>query len=446
MDAVLLSRIQFALTVGFHFLFPPLTLGLSLIILIFESTHLRKKDELYRSLTDFFVKILGLVFVIGTASGVVMEFSFGMNWSNYSRMVGDIFGAPLAAEGIFAFFLESVFLGILVFGRNRVSKKAYWTSAFLVFFGAHLSGLWIIIANSWMQTPAGFALEGGRAVLKDFFAAAVNHSTVIRFAHTVVASWITGSFLVAGVSAWYLLKKRHLDYAKIALKTAIIILLITSLGELGLGHIHSVQVGNTQPAKLAAFEALYETRAGAPLALFGLPDGGKQKTCLQIGVPKMLSFLMHFDFNSTIKGLNEFPKDERPPVFLPFVSYHIMILLGVLFIVISVTSVFLLVKNKIWDKNWLLRILVFSIPLPNLANQFGWIAAEVGRQPWAVYGVLRTSDAASVVVPPAQILFSLFMFGLIYLLLFVVFVKILLKIVKKGIDEVSTPGYKKDLN
>ena len=208
MDAVLLSRIQFAFTVGFHFLFPPLTLGLTLIILIFETMHLRRNQELYKKLTDFFVKILGLVFVIGTATGIVMEFSFGTNWSNYSRMVGDIFGAPLAAEGVFAFFLESVFIGILVFGRNRVSKKAYWTSAFLVFFGAHLSGLWIIIANSWMQTPAGFAIEGGRAVLKDFFAAALNHSTIIRYTHTMVAGWITGVFLVAGISAWYLLKKR----------------------------------------------------------------------------------------------------------------------------------------------------------------------------------------------------------------------------------------------
>ncbi len=441
MDAVLLSRIQFALTVGFHFLFPPLTLGLSLIILIFETIHLKKNDELYRRLTDFFVRILGLVFVIGTASGVVMEFSFGMNWSSYSRMVGDIFGAPLAAEGVFAFFLESVFLGILVFGRNRVSKKAYWVSAFLVFFGAHLSGLWIIIANSWMQTPAGFALEGGRAVLKDFFAAVLNHSTIIRFVHTVVASWITGSFLVAGISAWYLLKKRHLDYAKAALKIAVIILVITSLGELGLGHLHSLQVGRTQPAKLAAIESLYETRAGAPLSLFGLPDGGKQKTYLYVGIPGMLSFLLHFDFNATVKGLNEFPEDQRPPVFLPFVSYHIMILLGVLFIAVSLFSGFLLVKNKIWDSRWFLRILVFAIPLPHLANESGWVTAEVGRQPWVVYGVLRTSEAVSLVVPPGQILFSLIMFGLIYLLLFIIFVKILLKIVKKGIDEVSVPGY-----
>ncbi|MDZ7264772.1 MAG: cytochrome ubiquinol oxidase subunit I [candidate division KSB1 bacterium] len=441
MDAVLLSRLQFALTVGFHFLFPPLTFGLSLFILILETLYLKKGEERYRQLSDLFVKMLGLVFVLGTASGIVMEFSFGTNWSNYSRLVGDIFGAPLAAEGVFAFFLESVFLGILVFGRNRISKKAYWTSALLVFFGSHLSGLWIIIANSWMQTPAGFAIEGNRAVLKDFFAAALNHSTVIRYVHTVVAGWITGTFLIAGVNAYYLLKNRHVDHAKLGLRIAMIILVIASIGELVLGHLHSIQVGTTQPEKLAAYEALYETRSGAPLALFGIPNAEKQKNYLYVGIPKALSFLMYFDSNATIKGLNEFPPDERPPVFLPFISYHIMILLGFLFIAITVIGTALLIRGKLFTTNWFLWVLLIAIPLPHLANQFGWIAAEVGRQPWVVYRVLRTADAASVVVPAGQILFSLIMFGLIYLVLFIVFIKVLVKIIKKGPAEVATPGY-----
>lgn len=441
MDAVLLSRLQFALTVGFHFLFPPLTFGLSLFILIVETLYLKKGEERYRQISDLFVKMLGVVFVLGTASGIVMEFSFGTNWSNYSRLVGDIFGAPLAAEGVFAFFLESVFLGILVFGRNRISKKAYWTSALLVFFGSHLSGLWIIIANSWMQTPAGFAIEGNRAVLKDFFAAALNHSTIIRYVHTVVAGWITGAFLVAGINAYYLLKNRHVDHAKIGLRIAMIILVIASIGELGLGHLHSIQVGITQPEKLAAYEALYETKSGAPLALFGIPDAEKQKNYLYVGVPKALSFLMYFDSNATIKGLNEFPPDERPPVFLPFISYHIMILLGFLFIAITVVGTVLLIRGKLFTTNWFLKLLLFAIPLPHLANQFGWIAAEVGRQPWVVYRVLRTADAASVVVPAGQILFSLIMFGLIYLVLFIIFIKVLVKIINKGLAEVAAPGY-----
>lgn len=441
MDATLLARIQFAVTVGFHFIFPPLTLGLSLLILVFESIHLKKGEEIYRKLTDFFVKILALIFVLGTATGIVMEFAFGTNWAAYSRMVGDIFGAPLAAEGVFAFFLESVFLGVLVFGRKKVSPKVYWLSAFLVFFGSHLSGLWIIIANSWMQTPAGFAIEGGRAVLTDFFAAALNPSTVVRFTHTIVAGWITGAFLVAGISAWYLLKKRDTQFAFPALKISVMILLICSLLELGLGHWHSVQVAETQPEKMAAFEALYDTQEGAPLALFGIPDAENQKNHLFIGIPKMLSFLIHFDFNATVQGLNDFPEDERPPVFLPFISYHVMIVLGFFFIAFTLVGAWLLYKNKLADTKWYLMMMVAAIPLPHLANQFGWIAAEVGRQPWAVYRVLRTADAVSAVVPAWQILFSLTVFSLIYILLFWIFVKILLKIVRKGPDATAAPGY-----
>jgi cytochrome d ubiquinol oxidase subunit I len=246
---------------------------------------------------------------------------------------------------------------------------------------------------------------------------------------------------VAGISAWYLLKKRDAEYAKAALKIAIIILVIASILELFLGHAHSVQVGKTQPEKLAAFEALYETTAGAPLALFGLPDEANQKTYLYVGVPKMLSLFLYLDPNATVKGLNEFPADGRPPVFLSFISYHIMISLGMLFAAITVIGAALLATNKIGDTPWFLKIMLFAIPLPHLANQFGWIAAEVGRQPWAVYRVLRTADAASVVVPAWQILFSLIMFGLIYLLLFVLFIKILVKIVKKGPAAASAPGY-----
>lgn len=441
MDATLLARIQFAVTVGFHFIFPPITLGLTLLILVFESMHLKKGEELYRRLTDFFVKILALVFVLGTATGIVMEFAFGTNWAAYSRMVGDIFGAPLAAEGVFAFFLESVFLGILVFGRKKVSPKVYWLSAFLVFFGSHLSGLWIIIANSWMQTPAGFAIEGGRAVLTDFFAAALNPSTLIRFTHTIVAGWITGAFLVGGISAWYLLKKRSTEFAFPALKISVIVLLIGSLLELGLGHAHSVQVAKTQPEKMAAFEALYDTQSGAPLALFGIPDAENQKNHLYIGIPKMLSFLIHFNFNATVQGLNDFPENERPPVLLPFVSYHVMIILGFFFIGFSLLGGWLLLKNKLADTKWYLAVMVAAIPLPHLANQFGWIAAEVGRQPWAVYRVLRTADAVSAVVPAWQILFSLIGFSLIYTLLFWIFIKILLKIVQKGPEETTAAGY-----
>lgn len=432
MDPVLLSRIQFGLVAGFHFIFPPTTFGLTLVIVILETLYLKSNEEHYKRLSSFLIRILGLVFVLGVATGIVLEFAFGNNWSEYSRLVGDIFGAPLAAEGIFAFFLESVFLGVLLFGRNRVSKKVYWLSALLVFLGAHLSGLWILIANSWMQTPAGFKIEGGRAILTNFFQAAINHSTIIRFIHTVIAGWITGSLLVAGISAWYLLKNRHMEYAKTLLRIALIIFIPTAILQLFTGHAHSVQVAKTQPEKMAAFEALWETREAAPLALFGIPDEGRQKTHLYIGIPNMLSFLVHFDPGAEIKGLNEFPQDELPPVFLPFASYHIMIGLGMLFIAIALAGGYLAIRKKLWDSKWYLRVLLYSIPLPYVANEFGWIATEVGRQPWAVYRVLRTADAASVVVPAGQILFSLIMFGLIYLFLFTLFLHVLIKFVKQG--------------
>ena len=292
-----------------------------------------------------------------------------------------------------------------------------------------------------MQTPAGFKIEGGRAILTNFFQAAINHSTLIRFIHTAIAGWITGSLLVAGISAWYLLKNRHIEYAKTLLRIALIIFIPTAVIQLFTGHAHSVQVAKTQPEKMAAYEALWETRTGAPLAIFGIPDARAQKTYFYIGIPKMLSFLVHFDSNAEIKGLNAFPADERPPVFLPFVSYHIMIWLGMLFIAIALTGSYLALRKKLWDSKWYLRVLLYSIPLPYLANEFGWIGTEVGRQPWAVYRVLRTADAASVVVPAGQILFTLIMFGLIYTFLFVIFLHVLIKFVRQGPEVDISTGY-----
>ncbi len=437
MDAVLLARIQFGFTAGFHFLFPPTTFGLTFIIFILESLYLRKKDEIYKNISTFLIKILAVVFIMGVATGIVLEFAFGNNWSNYSRIVGDIFGAPLAAEGVFSFFLESVFIGILIFGRSRISIKNYWFSSFLVFFASHLSGLWIIIANSWMQTPAGYRIEGGRAVLGNFFEAALNPSTLNRYLHVVLAGWITGSALVAGIAAWYFIKNRHVVQARLLLKISLIIFFTTSILQLFSGHAHSIQVAETQPEKMAAFEALWETEEGAPFAVFGIPDGRKQTTYFSIKIPKFLSLLIHFDPNAKVLGLNEFPKDERPPVFLPFASYHVMILLGSLFILLSLTGITLFIRKKIWSSRWYHKLLIFTFPLPHLANEFGWIAAEVGRQPWAVYKVLRTADAASPVVPAGNILFTLTLFLLVYALIAVVGTSIILKHVRRGPEDLK---------
>jgi cytochrome bd ubiquinol oxidase subunit I len=437
MDAVLLARVQFGLTAGFHFLFPPTTFGLTFIILILESLYLRTKQVVYEQVSSFLIRLLGVVFALGVATGIVLEFAFGNNWAQYSRMVGDIFGAPLAAEGIFAFFLESSFLAILLFGRRKVSGRAFWWSAFLVFFAAHLSGLWIIIANSWMQTPAGFKMEGGRAVLTNFLEAVLNHSTVVRFVHTTLAGWITGSLLAAGIAAWFLLKGRHRERAQLLLKIALILFVTSSLLQLFSGHLHSVQVAKTQPEKMAAFEALWKTQKGAPMGLIGLPHGGKEKTYLSVKIPKLLSLLIYFDADAEVTGLDAFPRDERPPVFIPFASYHVMILLGALFGLMALSGMVLLLRKKWAETRWFLRALVVGIPLPYLANEVGWIAAEVGRQPWAVYRVLRTADAASGIVPAGNILFSLIMFTVIYALIGAVGIGILIRMIRQGPEETA---------
>jgi cytochrome d ubiquinol oxidase subunit I len=432
MDAVFLARLQFGLTAGFHFLFPPTTLGLSLIVLILESLYLRTKNEAYKELSAYLVKVLGVVFVMGVATGITLEFAFGNNWAAYSRTVGDVFGAPLAAEAVFSFFLESVFLGILVFGRRRVKPKTYRLAALLVFVGAHLSGLWIIIANSWMQTPAGFRMEGGRAILDDFFRAAFNPSTVVRFVHTIIGGWLTGALVAMAIAAWLMLKGRAADKAARLMKPALVLFAVSAFLQLGTGHAHSVQVTRTQPEKMAAFEALWRTEDGAPFTVFGIPDAKNERTLLAVRVPKMLSLLVHFDPNGRVLGLDEFPEDERPPVLLPFASYHLMILFGVVFIVLGAWGAWLLARKRLGASRGFLRLLIFAVPLPYLANELGWIAAEVGRQPWAVYKVLRTSDAVSAVVPAGNILFSLILFTAIYALIGAAGLTVILRTIRQG--------------
>ncbi|HQM43072.1 MAG TPA: cytochrome ubiquinol oxidase subunit I [Smithellaceae bacterium] len=435
MDALILARLQFAFTVGFHFLFPAMTLGTSLVILFSETMYLVKKEEAYRKITDFLARILGLIFVVGTATGITMEFSFGMNWSGYSRVVGDIFGPLLAAEAVIAFFLEAVFIGVLIFGRNKVSPKVYWLSALLVFTGGHISAFWILAANSWMQTPAGYEISAtGKIVLSNFSQALLNSSTVIRFFHTVMASWMTCAIMIAGIAGYYVRKRLHGETAKMMLKIGIILFAVTPLIQLSLGHLHAIQVIETQPEKAAVMEGLFETTKGAPLYLAGYVDEQNEKT-YGIYIPRMLSILYNFNLNSEIKGLREFPKDNWPPVNLVFQAYHVMVGVGMLAIFMGLLGLFLLVKNKLFEAKKYLFILPYLIPLPHIAHETGWISAEVGRQPWIIYKLMKTADAASVVVSANQLVFSLIMFFLIYSLLFVMFVYLFVKIVKNGPEE-----------
>ena len=440
MDEVLLARLQFAMTICFHFIFPPITIGLAWLLVVVETIGWKKKSEVYIKIGKFFGKLLALTFAVGVATGIVMEFQFGTNWSEYSKFVGDIFGAPLAAEGIFAFFLESCFLGLYIFGRGKVSKGVHWFSALMVAVGSTLSAFWILVANSWMQTPAGYTYNAasGRAELTNFWEAVFNPSTMIRFFHTIDAALICGAFFMAGIAAYYLIKKQHVEFAKPALKVAVIFGLIASVLELfPLGDEHARQVAYTQPEKFAVIEGLYTSKNGAPLLLFGYPVDNPPRLIAPIEIPGLLSLMVFKDPNARIKGLDEFPEDERPPIWLPFVSFHNMVILGMYFILVMMWASVSMYRKKIWENKMLLRILMWSIPLPVIACQLGWIAAEVGRQPWIVYKLLRTSDAVSVTVPAGNILFSIIIFGLIYILLGVLYVYILVKKVKHGPEPLS---------
>ncbi len=438
MDAVLLARIQFAMTVGFHFLFPPLSIGLAWMLVIVEAIGWKKKNEFYVSAGKFFGKMLALIFAVGVATGIVMEFQFGTNWAEYSKFVGDIFGAPLAAEGVFAFFLESTFLGLYVFGREKVSKGVHWFSILMVAVGATISAFWILVANSWQQTPTGFIIQNGRAELTNFWEAVFNPSTLPRFFHTFDAALISGAFFMAGISAILILKKKEVEIAKKSLKFAAIFGLIVSLLEVfPFGHEHGRQVAQTQPEKFAALQGLYTSQSGAPVALFAFPTDHPPELKAKIEIPGVLSWLAFGDINAKVKGINEFPKDEIPPLFLTFVSYHNMVILGMYFIFIMALSLYLIKKNKLWEKKKLLKLLAWSIPLPLIACQLGWIAAEVGRQPWIVYKLMKTRDAVSITVGAGEILFSIILFGLIYILLLSVLLFLINKKINHGPDPVT---------
>ncbi|MBT3223645.1 MAG: cytochrome ubiquinol oxidase subunit I, partial [Proteobacteria bacterium] len=291
MDPTLLARVQFALTICFHYIFPLITIGMAWLNVWMLTRYLFGGDEMYRQMARFWIKVFAVTFAVGVATGITMEFQFGTNWAVYSRMVGDIFGAPLAAEGIFAFFLESSFLGVLLFGERKVSKRVYWFSALMVAVGSTMSAFWIVVANSWQQTPAGFAepIVNGRAELVDFWAAVFNPSTVPRFLHVVDGALVTGAFFVLGLSAWFLLRQRHVDFALRSARMALIMAFVTSLVQVGLGHFHAVQVAETQPIKLAAMEGIWETQTNAPLLIFGIPNVSEERTDFKIEMPGMLS-------------------------------------------------------------------------------------------------------------------------------------------------------------
>ena len=437
LDPVLLARIQFALTVGFHFIFPPISIGLAWLLFTLESCAWWKKDEVAKKAALFFAKLLALTFAVGVATGITMEFQFGTNWAEYAKFVGDIFGAPLAAEAVLAFFLESTFLGLYLFGRNKISPAAHWFASLMVAFGATLSAFWILVANSWQQTPTGFVVQNGRAELTDFMAAVLNPSMMPRFLHTFDAAIITGAFFMAGISAYLLLKNNAHEMARKTLRLALIVGFIASCLELfPFGHLHAKQVADTQPEKLATFEGLFDGQTKAPFVLFGIPT--EKGMVAKIGVPGVLSLFVGNSLDTYVKGRNDFPRADLPNPIIPFVSFHAMVGVGMLFIAAMAWGLFQLYRGKLYTDKWYLMGLIALIPLPVLGCQFGWIAAEVGRQPWIVYHLLRTRDAISLSVPAQEVVISIILFTSVYALLFLMYVLLTVKIVKREVQEEGT--------
>lgn len=403
MSELLLARIQFGVSVGFHYLFPIATLGLTFLILLFESLFLLKKNSEYRDISAFFVNLLGPIFTLGVATGFVMPFAFGTNWDRFSTFAGAFFGSALSIEAMAAFAFESAFLAILLFARNKVSPRVYWISALCVFIGSHLSGFLIVAVNSWLQTPAGFTIESGRIVITDFVAAIFNPSTMIRFLHVITAAWLTGTFIAGAIGAWYLFKKQHEAFAGKLLGIVLPLMLVFASMQPLWGHFHIMNVLKHNPEKDAAYEGIFYTVKGAPLYMFGIPDVNQLKIHLGIGLPYGLSLLESGNPTSEVKGLTEFPRSDWPPVAVIFTTFHLMVMLGTGMIGISAFGVFLLWRKKLSGTRWYLRLLPWCVPLPFLANELGWIGAEIGRQPWLIYKVLRTSEAATVTVPAWQI-------------------------------------------
>jgi cytochrome d ubiquinol oxidase subunit I len=440
MDVVTLSRIQFALTIMFHYLFPPLAIGVGVFLVFLEARYLKTKDPQFEVAAKFWTKIFALNFALGVASGIVMEFQFGTNWAAYSRYVGDVFGSALAAEGIFAFFLESGFLAILVFAWDRVSARMHFFATLMVALGSIFSAIWIVVAISWQQTPAGFVIRDfatpagivKRAEITDFWSVVFNPSAMDRLVHVILGALILGSFFVLSISAYYLLKNRHIDFARKSFTTALVAAAVASIAMLASGDSQGRIVARYQPAKLAAMEGIYQTTpGGTPIHLFGIPDSKSRVVRYSLEIPGLLSFLVHRDFKTPVPGLDRFEPDT-PPVAIPFFSFHVMVALGTYFIALTLYALWCLIRGTLFQKKWLLRVFVFSVIGPFIANELGWIAAEVGRQPWIVYNLLRTSEAVSQNITATQVLGSIIMFAVIYALLFVLWIWLLNDKIQKG--------------
>lgn len=447
MDVVMLSRIQFAMTSMFHYIYPPLSIGIGLYLVIIEGMYMKTKNPLYLQMTKFWVKIFALTFALGVATGLVQVFGFGTNWANYSRYVGDVFGSALGAEGIFAFFLEAGFLGLMLFGWKKISPKMHYISTICVAAGAHFSAVWIVVANSWMQTPAGFTIVGSgtkaRAVVTNFWEMVLNPSSLDRLTHVIIGCWLTGFFLIISISAFYYLRKKHLEFARTSMKVGLILACIALFLQLLSADSTARGVAQNQPSKLAAMEGVYKTERATPMTLLGWVDE-KTQSVKGIQVPGLLSLLVYRNL-SPVQGLNQIPENERPPIQPVFQAYHMMIYMWCGMALGGFLGLYLLWKKKLEKSKWTLRFLVIAVVFPQIANMCGWMTAEIGRQPWVVWKLLRTPQGVSPNIVAGQVIGSLIMLFSIYIILLLTFLFLLDRKIKHGPveDHDETPVYRK---
>ena len=434
-DALLIDRLQFAFTISFHYLFPQLTMGLALLIVILKFLAIKKNNEHYNKAARFWAKIFGINFVVGVVTGIPMEFQFGTNWARFSTFAGGVIGQTLAMEGMFAFFLESSFLGLFLYGEKKLGQIGHLISAILVFLGSWLSGYFIVATNAWMQHPVGYALASdGSAHLTSFWQLLLNPWALSQYAHNMIGAVVTASFVMASIGSYYLLANKEVEYGKTFVRVGIISGLIASVLVLfPTGDMEAKNVAVHQGAKFAAMEGLFVTKQGAELVIIGQPDMEKMKLDNPLHVPKLLSFLTYNRWNAEIRGMDALPKDHLPDnIPLLYYSYHIMVGLGTIFIAIILISVFLLWKKKLFEARWALWILLLSFPFPYIANTAGWMTAEVGRQPWSVYGLMRTMEGTSPTVSAGNGLFTLIGFLGMYFVLGVLFILLVIRIINRG--------------
>ena len=429
MNPEMLSRLQFALTASFHYIYPPLSMGLGLMMVVMGIIYIRTGNSLWRRLSFFWVKVYALVFAMGIATGVVQEFEFGTNWADYSRYVGNIFGSLLAAEGVFAFFLEGGFLGLMLFGGRRLGPRMWLLATFLVAFGAHFSAVWIIMANSWMQTPDGYTIAmtdtGSRAVMASFAEVMFTPSFLSRIGHVLVGAWLVGSSLLLSVGAWYALKNQHMELAKKTFKIAIPVFFVFSIIQVAVFGTASAEiVAEYQPPKLAAMEGVWETQDKAPMTLLGWVDEESGET-IGLKIPSVLSILVGGTPDTEVVGLNDIDEELWPPLQITFQTYRFMIALGSLFIPLGLLGAFFFWRGKIFEMRWLLWIFVASVFLTEAVTAAGWAVAEIGRQPWIVYGLMKTSEGISPTLTTSQTVASMSMFIILYIALFTLFIYLL---------------------